>query len=86
MSKIREFIDNNKMSFRKGKRNTTVTTLVGYAQHLGVSQTELNKELKPEIRKDIFIQQEVDRLWNYCSRNSYKSYWNTSEAKKEYKF
>ena len=49
---MREFINNNDLSFDKGSRNTTIVTLIGYAQHLGWSQEALEEELLTEIEEE----------------------------------
>ena len=66
---IRKFINDNKLSFAEGSRNSTVTTLIGYSQHLGLSRVDLAIALKPEIDADKFIAEEIDRLWQYCERH-----------------
>lgn len=83
---IREFINNNGLKFTVGNRNTTVTTLIGYSQHLGKGKMELKKEIETEISEDSFINEEIDRLWNYCANNNYANYWTTAAAKSKYKF
>ncbi len=86
MSKIREFIDNNKLSFEEGNRNTTVVVLIGYAQHLGLTEEELDEELDKEYKEDWFIAEEVARLFDYCKNRNYKHFWSTPKAKELYKF
>lgn len=86
MSKIREFIDNNGLSFEEGNRNTTVVILIGYAQNLELSQNKLKAELVEEMDNDSFIQDEIDRLWEYCKNKNYKNFWSTPKAKELYKF
>ena len=44
-NKIREFIENNSLSFEPGNRNYTCVTLIGYSQHLGLSKEELEELL-----------------------------------------
>lgn len=83
---IEKFIKDNKLSFGVGSRNSTVTTLVGYAQHLGMRKIELLEGVSKQIVHDKFIQDEVNRLWDYCEENNYKNYWTTKLAKKSYKF
>lgn len=83
---IQEFIKNNSLSLKPGSRNSTITTLIGYAQHSELSKSDLEKELETEINNDSFIQEEVDRLWDYCKVNNYKSFWVTPRAKARYKF
>lgn len=75
MSKIRNFINDNNLSFAEGNRNTTITTLVGYSQYLELSKEDLLGELSNEIKADNFIEEEVERLWYYCKINNYKEYW-----------
>ena len=86
MSKIREFIENNEVSFEPGNRNSTVVTLMGYSQHLGLSKDELEEELSDEIIEDSVIQDEIDERWGYCEGNNYKRYWTTKQAKKDWSF
>ncbi len=86
MKDIRDFIKNNNISFTKGSRNTSVVTLIGYAQHKGLTCQELIDSLKPEITKDVFILEEVNRLWDYCKANKYKNFWKKQEAKLQYTF
>lgn len=83
---MRDFINENNISFEPGSRNTSVTTLIGYAQYKGLTCQELIDELDAEITKDIFILQEVNRLWDYCKSRNYKNFWKTAKAKKQYKF
>lgn len=86
MSKIREFIEKNDLSFAPGNRNFTMVTLIGYSQYLGLSEEELEKELSNEIDEDSVIQDEIDERWEYCERNNYKNYWTTKQAKKDWSF
>jgi hypothetical protein len=85
-NKIREFIENNVVYFEEGSRNSTIITLIGYAQYLGLSKEDLEKELQEEIEVDGVIQEEIDRLWSYASSNNYAKYWKTAQAKKDWKF
>lgn len=83
---MRKFITDNDISFEPGSRNSSVVTLIGYAQHLGMMQGQLEDELEQEINNDSFIQEEIDRLWDYCKANNYKKFWTTKQAKAQYKF
>lgn len=83
---MREFIKNNNISFKEGNRNSSVVVLIGYAQHLGMEQEELEKQLAKEIKKDKFIGEEIQRLWLYCENNNYKMFWKKAAAKKKYTF
>lgn len=86
MSKIKEFIKQNKLSFKEGQRNSTVTTLVGYSQHLGLTENKLRAEIVDQIDADSFIDEEVKRLWKYGVSKGYKNYWTTSVARKTWNF
>lgn len=83
---MRRFIKENNISFEPGSRNTSVTTLIGYAQHKGLTCQELIDFLEPEISNDFFILEEVNRLWDYCKKNNYKKFWKTQTAKSQYNF
>jgi len=83
---MRNFINENSISFEQGSRNSSITTLIGYAQFKGLTKSQLSDELSDEINKDIFIQEELDRLWDYCKARNYKNWWSTTEAKLQYTF
>jgi hypothetical protein len=83
---IKDFIEKNELSFEEGNRNTTIVTLIGYSQHLGLTKEQLEEELKEQIEEDGFIQDEIDRLWQYCFNRNYKNYWVTQDAKDKYVF
>jgi hypothetical protein len=86
MNKLRNFINENNLSFDEGSRNSTVTIIIGYSQHLGLTLNDVENELKEEINEDSFIYDELYRLWDYCKNRNYKNYWSTPEAKNKYKF
>jgi hypothetical protein len=83
---MRKFITDNDISFEPGSRNSSVVTLIGYAQHLGLMQEQLEAALNDEIKVDGFIGTEIDRLWDYCKANNYKKWWTTKEARNQYTF
>lgn len=86
MTKIREFIKENNLSFAEGNRNSTITKLIGYSQYLNMEKSELEIELSSEIENDTFIKNEVDRLWDYCKIKKYKKIWEKIETKSIYKY
>lgn len=86
MNRLRNFINENNLYFDEGSRNSTIVVLIGFSQHLGLSLTDVETELQSEIDDDYFIQEELDRLWQYCANRNYKNYWSTPEAKNKYKF
>ena len=83
---IKKFITDNKITFNEGERNSSTVVVIGYAQHLGLNEVQLKKELAKEIKADKFIKTEVERLFDYCKSNNYGAWWTTKEAKKQYKF
>lgn len=83
---MRDFINENNLDFTVGSRNSTVTVVIGYALHKGLTKNQLLDALEPEIKADSFIAQEVDRLFNYCKDRNYKAFWNTEDAKMQYTF
>lgn len=83
---IQEFIQENNLSLKEGSRNSTITTIIGFSQHKGLSERDLKDELSIERSSDPFIDFEINRLWNYCSSRNYGKWWSTDEAKSLYKF
>lgn len=85
-NKIRQFIEDNTLSFEEGERNANIIVLIGYSQFLKLSKEDLEEELQEEIDNDGVIQDEIDRLWSYASSNNYAKYWKTKQAKKDWSF
>lgn len=83
---MRKFIKDNNITFNEGERNSSIVTCIGYAQYLGITKDDLESELAVEIEEDGFLQEEINRLWDYCKSNNYKKYWKTKEAINEYTF
>jgi len=83
---IKEFIKTNNLSFEEGQRNSNLVVVTGYTQFADLNKDDLEKALSKEIKKDKFIQEEIDRLWSYCKTNNYYAWWKTKEAHKAWKF
>lgn len=83
---MRDFINENSISFEPGSRNTSIVTLIGYSQFKGFDKHALKEELATEIKKDSFISEEIDRLFDYCKAKNYKNFWKTAEAAENYTF
>lgn len=83
---MRDFINENSISFEPGSRNTSIVTLIGYSQFKGFDKHALKEELATEIKKDSFISEEIDRLFDYCKAKNYKNYWKTKAAKSQWIF
>lgn len=85
MNIIKDFITQNNLSFKEGSRNSSCTVLIGFSQYLGLQQKQLEEELKNEISLDKFLQNEINRLWEYCLHNNYGKWWEKEENRKTYK-
>jgi hypothetical protein len=85
-NKIKDFIKENNLSLEIGSRNSSLVTIIGFSQHLGLTEGQLTEELNEEIEADSFIGEEINRLWDYCKLKKYKTYWLSPDAKSKYKF
>ncbi len=83
---MKDFINENNISFAEGERNSTCVTLIGYAQFKRLTKKEFEDALNEEIKADGFVGVEIDRLWDYCKARNYKNYWSTTEASLQYTF
>ena len=83
---MRDVINEHSISFEPGSRNTSSVTLIGYSQFKGFDKHALKEELATEIKKDSFISEEIDRLFDYCKAKNYKNFWKTKLAKAQYTF
>ena len=75
MNIIQKFLRENNLKLTVGVRNTTIVTIIGYAQYLKLSKDELIEMLSDEDKKDPFIEEEINRIWDYCEINGYEHYW-----------
>lgn len=83
---IRKFINENLITFDEGRRNSSLVILIGYCLHLKLNQNDLIAELEIEIENDCWLEEEIERLWNYCKSHNYADYWTKDIAKQTYKF
>jgi len=87
MKKIIKFIKDNNISLVGGSQgNSDLVTLIGYTQHLDLTDSDLKTAVQKQIDKDSSIEDEIDRLWMYCKSKNYAAWWNRPEAKNIYKF
>ena len=84
MSVIRKFIEENKISFAEGQRNSSIVTLIGYSLYLGMNQEDLENELLEEAKQDVFIENEIERLWNFCKNKNYGNWWENEKNRKTF--
>ncbi len=74
--KIEKFIQSNGLTFAKGQRNTDMVVICGYTQSLeGGNRNDLKNVLNPYFKKDIELEDEFNRVWNYTSDNNYAHWW-----------
>jgi hypothetical protein len=83
---ISNFIKKNNLCLDEGTRNSAIVILIGYSQFKNLEKDNLIEELSSYIEKDCFIEEEIDRLWDYCYKKNYSNFWTTDEATKRYKF
>lgn len=83
---IREFINNNNITFEKGNRNSTIIILIGYSLYIDIEKEDLEKALEEEIKKDKFLKEEIDRLWTYCYDRNYDTPWRKGDYKSNFKY
>lgn len=84
---IKDFIENNNLTFEPGRRNSDSCILSGYALHLGMKNAnKLESLIEKYCENSEDFQEEFNRVYNYASQNNYGKFWTTEEARKEYKF
>ncbi len=85
---IEKFIKENNLTFEYGSRNTDSVVLSGYSLYLGVNDVdkviEVIDKVLPDADED--YSPELERVFEYAGANNYGKWWNSEEAKKEYKF
>jgi hypothetical protein len=86
MNKLREFIKINNIKFDEGVRNSSLTTTIGYSLYLGLTQEQIQEALNDEITTDVFILQELIRIFPYAKNHNYGKWWKSKEATKQYIF
>lgn len=86
MTEIKNFITENNITFQEGERNSSIVTLIGFAQFKGLDIEDLENALEEEIKQDSFLSDEIDRLWDYCKAKNYKDFWVKEQAKLQYTF
>ena len=83
--KLKQFIKDNNLSFKEGKRNTSSTILSGYALHIGASVENCKESVNTE-EFTTAVAHELERVYNYAKSNNYNKFWEQPEAKTMYKF
>lgn len=84
--KLISFINDNGLSFLPGTRNSSCTTLCGFATHLKASVDEVKEAIFSKYPLDAELNKEVDRVFDFANKRDYASFWTTEKAKAQYKF
>ena len=81
--KLEQFIKNNNLTFKVGRRNNDITIVCGYALHNNCSEEDIIKAINSN---DSIIKEEVKRVYDYAKKHDYGNFWETEEAQNLYKF
>ena len=90
MNKLIDFIKNNDLSFKEGRRNSDITVICGYALHLD-EYHDWERDIKEAIIEvhgegiwSDFMEEEVYRVFDFAYNNNYGDWWSSDEAKEKY--
>ena len=91
--KIKNFIEKNfkDVEFNSSTRselNGVITVLSGYALFIGASKNDIEEAVFSIEDSDLTyeFENELDRVFEFAKTYQYGKWWNSEEAKKEYKF
>lgn len=84
--KLRQFIEDNNLTFEHGRRNADSVILSGYALHLKYTNASSIRRDVKDMVQGINTYRDFDTTFKYAKRNKYGNYWETEDAKKKYKF
>ena len=79
------FIEENKLEFTEGRRNSDLVVLCGYSLFINADKTETCDSIFKELRT-ADLGTELDRVYEYAKKNNYGEFWRLPEAKEKYKF
>lgn len=84
VKQLEKFIKENKLEFNSGSGgDVNILALCGYACYIEADEYECFKATKS---KDVDVELEINRVWNYAYNNSYAQFWKTQQARDQYKF
>lgn len=87
MEKLKQFIEDNKITFEVGRRNSDSVCVAGFCLHKKFKYDASVKLLKKNLpRFDKAAEEEFRKVWKYADEHDYKFFWETMEAKRLYKF
>lgn len=80
---LKKFIQDNKLEFKPGNRNTPLVALCGFAIYKGFdNQTCIDSIENIDEETEV----ELLRVYDYAHKNNYGEFWKSKQAKKEYIF
>jgi len=93
MKKIKQFIIDNELDFTgiDSELNSNCVVLAGFALYVTDDVNDPDRLVKYlrrwcEIDLDYNAEKELRRVFAYAYENNYAEFWETYEAKEEYKF
>jgi len=78
MQQIKNFIVNNKLSFKEGTRNSDSVILAGYALYLNpdIDINDLIKVVTDTLDDTDDFKSELYNVFNFAKKHSYGSWWS----------
>lgn len=84
VKQLEKFIKENKLEFNSGSGgDVNILALCGYACYIDADMDECVEASKTI---DCTVEDEIIRVWVYADNNNYANFWDTQQAKEEYKF
>lgn len=84
IEKLKKFIKDNKLEFNSGSGgDVNILALCGYACYIGATSNVCIEVVNSSLQD---IDDEIKRVFEYASKNSYSRFWETEKAKKQWKF
>jgi hypothetical protein len=86
---LKTFIRDNELTFSDtgSGLNSECCIIAGFADHIGVENYgPIISAINSECLEASDYQAELERVVEYAWENNYGNFWNTPEAKKQYKF
>lgn len=82
--KLEKFILDNKLTFEKGRRNSDLTIITGFALWLDVRPFDFDEVLQSYYDKDPELQEESNRVWRYADDSNYGKWWDVEANRNKY--
>jgi hypothetical protein len=79
---LEDFIDHNNLEFTKGRRNSDIVMLCGYALHKKVKKEKVEHAISVYAELDDELLAEFERVYDYAEANNYGKWWTNPGNKK----